>query len=626
MTAPALTNYINGQGSVSGDQLNTFIQSAQNVTQLRAFTGAPGQAVQLQGQTTAGDGYGGFFYWNPGGTQPDDGINYIQPYGSTGQWWRITVNNQFTIPPIYTAAGFGIDGGSQDSARLQAAMSVVAEQHIGKISLENLDSTISIGSTISYLGDGTLSTNGVYVEGPAYIDLTGTMTLFTIEADQEDQQNGLGKFSDFGLQGDSTGNQTAFSVINISNVLIEDIYALGVGPLVTATLAQGMRVRDVKAFGGNETASVAFGLTHCLESFIESSHAYDYNTGFLLSGTFSVGIDGDMRVVNSIANLCGSYGYRVIGAYTPHIHIGTAEDTNIGLSVEGSQSGFFTDIFFGPQALYSVQTIAIPGQNPYYNIFSNLIMQTPTNFTAAGYSIIQGLIVASPYLGPSGSVLNFTGSGQILVSDVVAQYAASITHTINLDANSNAVIGPGIYGNGVYLAGTYNGTVGSGGRAGGTVIGLPVISGVASQDGRYISQPATGQAAEGGMWWNPTTNRVESISLGYQLPYVAVNGTIAAGVGNTFTYNVAGLLQNPATQINATVAEIVVAGGAVGSTSAYVFKAVKAESGASVAQEVAAVGSGSLTVSSSGSVLTLYNASGEATCPYQITMTDVKTY
>ena len=632
MSAPQLTNYINGQGSVSGDQLNTFVQTAQNVTQLRNFTGAPGQAVQLQGQTTAGDGYGGFFYWNPAGTEPDDGINYIQPYGSTGQWWRITVNDEFTIPPIYTAADFGIDGGSQDSTRLQSALSFVAEQHIGKISLENLDSTISIGSTISYLGEGVLPIEGVYIEGPAYIDLTGTMTLFTIEADSEGQQNGLAKFSDFGLQGDGTGLQSAFSVINLSNVLIEDIYALDVGPVVSATLAQGLRVRDVKAFGNGNTGAVAIGLTHCLESFIVDSHAYNYGTGFLLQGSLSVGIDGDMRIHNAIANQHSGYAYRLIGAYTPFVTNISCESSGVGLSVESSQSGFYNNLYMGPQAsatAYGLQTVLNSGgsgNNNNYNIFNNINGQNQWSVQHMFFSIMDNVILSQL---PTSGITNgasFVSSAANVLSNWLMQSNSGLTHSLNFDANSSAWISGGYYGNGIYLAGTYNGTVGSGGRTGGTIIGLPVINGVSSQDGRYISQPAAGQLAEGGMWWNPTTNRIEEISLGYQLPYVAASGTISAGVGHTATFDVAPLLQIPATQINATIAEFVVAGGSPGSTSAYVFKAVKSQDAAAAAVSYAAVASGSLTCSASGSVITLTNSSGAVVCPYQITMVELATY
>ena len=91
MTAPKLNAAIQGQGTVSADNLNTYAQTAQTTSQLRDFTGLPGMVVFLQGVAFANDGNGGFFYWNPSGTEPDDNFNYIVPEGtSSGEWVRTT--------------------------------------------------------------------------------------------------------------------------------------------------------------------------------------------------------------------------------------------------------------------------------------------------------------------------------------------------------------------------------------------------------------------------------------------------------------------------------------------------------------------------------------------------------
>lgn len=93
MSAPDLTAYIQGQGSVSADQLNTFIQSCVNVVQLRTFIGTTGNTVMILGFSTANDGGGGFFYWNASGTGPDDGgVTSVVPTGADpGCWSRLTL-------------------------------------------------------------------------------------------------------------------------------------------------------------------------------------------------------------------------------------------------------------------------------------------------------------------------------------------------------------------------------------------------------------------------------------------------------------------------------------------------------------------------------------------------------
>jgi hypothetical protein len=91
MSAPALTQYVQGQGSVSADNLNTFQQTCDNFAQLRAFTGASGMQVYARGQATAGDGLFGTFYWNATSAATDDNLTAIVPTSSvgTGAWLRL---------------------------------------------------------------------------------------------------------------------------------------------------------------------------------------------------------------------------------------------------------------------------------------------------------------------------------------------------------------------------------------------------------------------------------------------------------------------------------------------------------------------------------------------------------
>lgn len=91
MSAPKLAQYNNGLGSVTGDNLNTMVQSCDTVTQLRGFIGLPGIEVLVRGQTAVNDGNAGAYYWDSNATGADDGINIIQPVGAgaSGRWIRI---------------------------------------------------------------------------------------------------------------------------------------------------------------------------------------------------------------------------------------------------------------------------------------------------------------------------------------------------------------------------------------------------------------------------------------------------------------------------------------------------------------------------------------------------------
>ena len=92
MAVPTLSTYAQAGAPVSGDQLNTFGQTCDNVAQLRAFIGLTGIQVFMRGYVSPNDGGQGFFYWNAGGANPDDGgVTTIVPAGSSaGEWTRIT--------------------------------------------------------------------------------------------------------------------------------------------------------------------------------------------------------------------------------------------------------------------------------------------------------------------------------------------------------------------------------------------------------------------------------------------------------------------------------------------------------------------------------------------------------
>jgi hypothetical protein len=105
MTAPQLAVQLNGQGSVSADNLNTYQQTCDNIAQLRAFVGAPGVQVFVRGTSVINDGGQGNFAWIATGTGPDDGLNVIVPAGGapTGIWQRLTA-----VRPVVDALNGGV--------------------------------------------------------------------------------------------------------------------------------------------------------------------------------------------------------------------------------------------------------------------------------------------------------------------------------------------------------------------------------------------------------------------------------------------------------------------------------------------------------------------------------------
>jgi hypothetical protein len=96
MTVPTLTVQVNGQGTVTADNYNTFEQTCDSVAELRNFVGISGMQVFMRGYSAPNDGGQGAFYWNATGTGPDDGgVTTIVPSGAgpVGVWTRILPND-----------------------------------------------------------------------------------------------------------------------------------------------------------------------------------------------------------------------------------------------------------------------------------------------------------------------------------------------------------------------------------------------------------------------------------------------------------------------------------------------------------------------------------------------------
>ena len=156
MSIPALNAAIQGQGTVSADNLNTYVQTAQMAPQLRDFVGLPGMLVQLQGILEPNDGSGGWFYWNSTGTQPDDNLNYIVPTGTTtGEWERSS---------FISAVGPG-----DFTTIIVSGLSTLADVIIGGILSKSLDTGL--------IGSG--STQGTATPLSAQINIATTVGLNT---------------------------------------------------------------------------------------------------------------------------------------------------------------------------------------------------------------------------------------------------------------------------------------------------------------------------------------------------------------------------------------------------------------------------------------------------------------
>lgn len=95
MTVPSNAVYVNGYSQLSSDELNSFIQNCNTVSQARNFVGISNMEMTLLGFSSANDGGQGNFYWNSTSTATDDGgVTVIAPSGTpVGRWIRLNIQS-----------------------------------------------------------------------------------------------------------------------------------------------------------------------------------------------------------------------------------------------------------------------------------------------------------------------------------------------------------------------------------------------------------------------------------------------------------------------------------------------------------------------------------------------------
>lgn len=142
MTAPQLVAQIQGQGTVSADNLNTYIQNCTNIALLRDFIGLPGMCVFIDGSVTPNDGGAGPFYWNATSTGPDNNSTVIVPQpGVPGAWIRLTISQTSPVNITNIASLRAFDGGASSAIVWLEGYATIADGGEGMFVYNPADTT-----------------------------------------------------------------------------------------------------------------------------------------------------------------------------------------------------------------------------------------------------------------------------------------------------------------------------------------------------------------------------------------------------------------------------------------------------------------------------------------------------
>jgi hypothetical protein len=156
MTVPFNTLYADGGAPLTGDGLNTFVQTVDTFPTLRSFIGIDGMQVSVGGQASSGDGKGGVFYFNSSSTASDDNLTVIVPTGGTGAWLRLPI----TLGITSLSSADGASATFADIGAQAASGANVSAQNLDFHFLDSAGTRQTLRYTITSVGT-VITTTGI---------------------------------------------------------------------------------------------------------------------------------------------------------------------------------------------------------------------------------------------------------------------------------------------------------------------------------------------------------------------------------------------------------------------------------------------------------------------------------
>lgn len=428
MSLPALMVQIQGQGTVSADNLNSFEQTCDDVDDLRAFTGIDGMQVFMRGYSVAGDGGQGVFYYDSTSTASDDsGVSVIAPYGSTtGRWLRLDLSNLTSTQTIVQTTASGTN--TILLTPITGAPTVTSysnNQLFGFYAAGNSTSSVTLNvsgqeAKNAYHNDGTLQVgSGGLISGRYYIFAYNT-----------NLNGGAGGFQ-------MVSADTAFIPSELSVPSTGLYLAAANTPAIAArslpVMQFGASISSVNYFsiaavttGNFPTFSVTGTDTNIgLSFFTKGSGSYQFFTN-ADSSTTQFKINHTANAVNYLAVTGAPTGN------TPGIAM-VGSDTNVGFNIQTQGTGAIGFLTNGTTLQVSVihtasatNYITMTGSNGSQPTFATAGASANAGFKFAGTGIFTVPGVHSNTTGSAANV-NVDASGNIKESTSSRRFKKDIT-------------------------------------------------------------------------------------------------------------------------------------------------------------------------------------------------------
>jgi hypothetical protein len=331
----------------------------------------------------------GFIF--PGSFLYAQGLNY--------QDWSAKTRNAIqekTGSGALTVESFGAVGDeiTDDTKAFQTAFSYARDHGLSAIELSSGKKyKITNSINIDYRGMGQLDRKGVQLNGNgasiflAVGNAGRGYAAINILTDDKPQQNTKFNFNNIWFYTDNINRPNGIYNNHACFVTLQNCVFFQLADAVNFENA-GMCRFDNCFFWG---CMSGIRMYRCKDSYIDGCHAFACDRAFTIEGVNNAGSDGNVCIVNSVANASTQYNLKMKGVYTPMIANCVFEQSPVNIAVQSCNFGKISNVFSGPG---NIEFSVIPNglTNDYWNI-ANLDAQGKVDFSGLKFSNILGFKV-----------------------------------------------------------------------------------------------------------------------------------------------------------------------------------------------------------------------------------------